>query len=163
MRRVYGSASCMFVAEKQDDYLEALRQSCAPLHAYSDVAHAAAAGHVDLLVATPPCIDVSKAKRCRNSLEGEEIDVDEEASRSTTAQVKILLDVITSTSPYVVLIEQSDGLKTHHLDSYQEFNDALLKLPYWVHHDVIEAHRDCGSSHVRSRLGWVLIRSDVAR
>ena len=59
--------------------------------------------------------------------------------------------------PLAVIIEQSDGLRTHCPLGYQLFLDMWQDTPYQVHHSVLDAHADCGGSHTRARLIWVCV------
>ena len=61
-----------------------------------------------------------------------------------------------------VVIEQSDGLRTHHPQIYHAFRDTLDTLPYvWMHRSV-DAHREYDGTHFRERLLWIGVRRDLA-
>ena len=78
-----------------------------------------------------------------------------------SAQGDVLVGVVTSLLPYLVLIEQSDGLYTHHRPLYRSLLGRLSALPYYVYVASVDAHLGFGASHYRSRLLMVLVRSDL--
>ena len=59
-----------------------------------------------------------------------------------------------------MVIEQVDGLRTHHPAAYMRFREALDSLPYIWYHRPIEAHFAFGATHLRNRLLWVGVRID---
>ena len=56
--------------------------------------------------------------------------------------------------PALLLLEQSDGLRTHHPGSYQQFNHGLRALGYDVYHCVHSSGVDDSCAHERVRLLW---------
>ena len=74
--------------------------------------------------------------------------------------VQTLCDVVRRARPAAVIIEQSDGMRTHHSAVYQAMRDALSELGYVWRHASVDAYTDYGATHFRHRLLWVGVRAD---
>ena len=61
-----------------------------------------------------------------------------------------------------MVLEQTDGLRTHSPDAYGLFLEMWAGLPYRAFHSPVDAH-ECGGTHYRSRLIWVAVRMDCLR
>ena len=68
------------------------------------------------------------------------------------------MEAVHSSSPSVIVIEQSPGLASHHPAAYEAFNAGIQCLPYVYYHGYVEASAVCGASHARDRLVWIGIR-----
>ena len=110
---------------------------------------------VDALVASPSCQKVSRAH--------EDMDGGTEAVDTTMEHFGLIVRTALRACPLVVVVEQSDGLATHHPDAYIEARRLLDGLPYVWSHTRSDSHADFGSSHERRRLLWVGVRADVYR
>ena len=135
----------VFAAESDEHKARALRQRCIHGTVYPTAEAASQeCAQVDALVASPPCIHVSAA-RCGPA------DCDPIVHR----HVDIICETVLRAQPMIVIIEQSDGLRTHHPSDYSRVCARLDQLPYnWLHRTVC-AHRDYSSPHRRSRLVWI--------
>ena len=98
--------------------------------------------NVDALLASPPCDEVSTA-----GSGGECSD--------TRTHIETICTTVRRACPLAVIIEQSDGMRTHHPDIYAYMRRSLNKLPYMWRHASVDAHDDYGASHFRKRLLWV--------
>ena len=70
VKRVFGPVSTHFTAEKDASFNSVLRESHNPRYLLDDAVHAPSMTHVDILVASPPCVEVSRARRAFNRLGG---------------------------------------------------------------------------------------------
>ena len=139
-----------FAAESDELRAEVLSAACAPEVLYPSVEHAArACPPVDALVASPPCKHVSRAGkggRCHPSV---------------MQHVRLICDTVRRARPRAVIIEQSDGLRTHRPAEYSQMCVMLDELGYVWHHTCVEAHADYRVPHRRKRLLWVGLRVDA--
>jgi hypothetical protein len=145
-RRCCGFLNCSFVAERDKVKLQCLTESLCPQYAFTDVADAVGFPHVSVLVATPPCVAFSSARRDASTIDAFSVAV---------GQVAILRLFISRSLPCVFIVEQSIGLRVYHPLCYALFCDLMDELPYDVYHSGWDAHVDFGSSHSRDRLIWV--------
>jgi len=145
----------VFAADVVPEKLRVLSSAFSP-HMCFTTAHEASrrCPHVDILTASPSCHEVSRA---RDLLDGGE-DLPSEAVVEYTHAI---VETICRAAPLVVVIEQTNGLRTHHPALYLEFNRALGSLPYYWFPSELDARTDLGASHTRTRLLWVGIRVDV--
>jgi hypothetical protein len=137
-----------FVAELDETKLKVLWESFGPRRCYGDVKDVDGAFLADILVASPPCLLFSRANR---------YSTDEDKRREATAHTRHIRRVITLTSPKVVVIEQTDGLKTHCREAYDIYTRMWDGLPYRVYLSTLDAHEHCHGSHHRRRLLWVAV------
>lgn len=61
-------------------------------------------------------------------------------------------------APSAVVIEQTEGLRSHCGPAYAIYLSMWEGLGYRVYHSLVDAHTTCGASHHRSRLIWVALR-----
>ena len=142
--RCFGPLSYVFAAESCVLKVEVLRRGRSPGVVYASVLGASGAPHVDVLVASPSCLKFSTANRG---------DVD--AVGEAVGQVGEMRAVLLSSRPCVFILEQTVGLKSHHVDAYGVYLDFFGSIPYRVCHGVVDARKDFQASHDRSRLMWV--------
>ena len=160
VKRVFGPVSTVFTAERQVKFCDVLREAYCPRHLLTEAGDATGMPTVDILVASPPCVEVSRARRPSNRLGDPGIDLGGLAEDAIHEQARVLTSVILALLPRAVVIEQSDGLYTHHRDLFTFLIGELASLPYYVYHRILDAHSDFRASHHRSRLLVILIRSD---
>ena len=144
----------IFAAELNKRKAAVLRTNFGYWHIFRTAASAATqCPRVDILVASPSCHEVSKAK-----------DISDQPAAPASAVAthgRVIIAAVQRACPMAVVIEQSDGLRTHHPQIYRAFRDALDTLPYvWMHRNV-DAHREYGGTHSRERLLWIGIRRDL--
>ena len=101
---------------------------------------------------------MSQKRRAFNRLGGEDIDLKARGAASVSEPLVAVTEAARSSSPSVIVIEQSTGLASHHPEAYQSFNSGLSRLPYVFYHGSVEASVVCGASHARDRLVWIGIR-----
>ena len=145
----------VFAAEVHRRKAEVLSTSFGYLHMYRTAASAATrCPRVDILVASPSCHEVSRAR-----------DLSECPLAPVSAVAthgRVIVRAVQRAAPYAVVIEQSDGLRTHHPRVYKAFCDTLNTLPYvWLHRSV-DAYHDYNGTHLRARLVWIGVRADIA-
>ena len=149
-------SSCEFVAELDETKRELQRSVHSPRCVYQSAEEAARrCPQVDAVVASPSCRMVSRAH--------EDADGGAEAVDSTLEHFGHIAQAVTRASPLVVVVEQSDGLATHHPDAYAEAKRLLDGLPYVWSHTCSDLRVSFGASHRRRRLLWVGVRVDVFR
>jgi hypothetical protein len=148
--RAFPGSHRSFVAESDPDKLRVLWESHGPHHCYSTVESVGALYPADVLVASPPCLIFSKANRTSTL---------DDRDRTARAQVGQLRRVVELLAPRLVVLEQTDGLRTHSPDAYGLFLAMWAGLPYRAFHSPVDAH-ECGGTHYRSRLIWVAVRMD---
>jgi hypothetical protein len=146
--RVCPQAHRSFVAEIDPGKLTVLWESFGPHRCYRDVASVDGCYPADFLVASPPCLLFSRANRS---------STDSDKLREATNQTQSIRRVIVATSPRVVVVEQTDGLRTHCRDAFSLYERMWDGLPYRVYLSALDAHTDCSGSHHRRRLIWVAI------
>ena len=154
--RVLGPLSCVFVAELDDGKRKVLEDSLSPLYAFSDVSEVKGKRlPVDVLCITPPCVDVTRNRRAFNRLGGVPLDLVARGAAAVSEQLAAITEAVHSSSPSVIVIEQSPGLASHHPAAYVAFNAGIQRLPYVYYHGSVEASSVCGASHARDRLVWI--------
>ena len=146
--RLLPSSYHSFAAESDPRKREVLFRSHAPRFMYESAESVDGAYPADVLVASPPCLVFSTANRSSSAAD---------RLAEGHAQVQELRRIIMLLKPLAVIIEQSDGLRTHCPLGYQLFLDMWQGTPYQVHHSVLDAHANCGGSHTRARLIWVCV------
>ena len=62
VKRVFGPVSTHYVAEREESFRAVLREAYNPRYLLQDVCEAPRMPHVDILVASPPCVEVSRAQ-----------------------------------------------------------------------------------------------------
>jgi hypothetical protein len=149
--RAFEGACRSFVAENDSRKTRVLWEAYAPHRCYESVEVVDGSYPADCLVASPPCLVFSKANRVSTLS-------DKEAT--AVAQVAQLRRVITMLAPRLVLIEQTDGMRTHCPSAHATFQGLWSGLPYRVYHSTVDARDICGGSHHRARLIWVAILED---
>ena len=133
----------VFAAESDEDKAGVLR-SISGCHVYSSAEQAACAcPSVDALLATPPCDEMSAA------------GCDAGDCDNTRTHIETICDTVRRACPLVVVVEQSDGMRTHHPDVYALMKGSLGELPYSWRHASVDAHDDYGATHYRRRLLWI--------
>ena len=159
LSRVLGPLSCIFLAELDDEKRMVLEDALSPLHSFSDVSEVKGQSLlVDVLCVTPPCVDVTRNRRVFNRLGGAAIDLKARGAASVSEHLIAIVEAVHSSSPSVIVIEQSTGLASHHPEAYNAFNSGLSRLPYVFYHGSVEASVVCGASHPHDRLVWIGIR-----
>ena len=120
---------------------------------YTSVALAAECvqGRVDVVSFTPQCDLISRLQRR---------STEQEARAKTQLQEAFaaMETIAARSAPRLILIEQSDGLRTHNSELYAWFNGALSNMPYDWAHGSIQAAETLGACHNRARLGWSGVR-----
>jgi hypothetical protein len=101
---------------------------------------------------------VTRNRRVFNRLGGVPIDLKARGAASVSEHLVAIVEVVHSSSPSVIVIEQSTGLASHHPEAYKAFNSGLSRLPYVFHHGSVEASVVCGAFHARDRLVWIGVR-----
>ena len=82
------------------------------------------------------------------------------AEDSILEDARCIVAAIKRAAPLAVVVEQVDGLRTHHTEVLRKARAALDALPY--HWFYLEADGLAfGSTHSRARLLWVGVRVDV--
>ena len=160
--RVIGPVPTAFVAELCPLKLSVLRRSRNPASAYSNVLDALThSGPVSVLLASPPCIFVSSAKRARNRLEstGPDCDLNQGAWDSTRSWVAVVTAFARTHFPFIIVVELTNH--SHYPDCLAYINAELAKLPYFLSHGVCDAVVVSQVSFHRSRAFWIAIRWDV--
>ena len=138
--RVLGPLSCVFVAELDDGKRKVLEDSLSPLYAFSDVSEVKGKRlPVDVLCITPPCVDVTRNRRAFNRLGGVPLDLVARGAAAVSEQLAAITEAVHSSSPSVIVIEQSPGLASHHPAAYVAFNAGIQRLPYVYYHGSVEA------------------------
>jgi site-specific DNA-cytosine methylase len=149
----------VFVAELDDGKRKVLEDALSPLHLFSDVSEVEGKSlPVDVLCITPPCVDVTRNRRVFNRLGGVPVDLVARGAAAVAGQLAAIVDAVHSSSPSVIVVEQSPGLASHHSAAYEAFNAGIQRLPYIFYHGSVEASAVCGASHARDRLVWIGIR-----
>ena len=138
-----------FVSEVDPSKLCVLWESFGPDRCYGDVCEIDGHYPADILVASPPCLVFSKANR---------VSTPADRLGEAAVQVASIRRVISLVSPSAVIIEQTEGLKTHCAGAYALYAELWDGLGYRVYHSTVDAHSTCGGSHRRSRLIWVAVR-----
>jgi site-specific DNA-cytosine methylase len=133
--------------------LRVLWEACGPYHCYDSVESVGPSHPADALVASPPCLIFSKANRTSTAADRDQ------AARAQVGQLRRVVELL---APRLVVLEQTDGLRTHCPLAYEVFLGLWAGLPYLVFHSSVDAH-DCGGTHHRSRLIWVAVRMDCVR
>ena len=148
-QRIFPGSRRSFVAESDPIKLRVLWESFGPDRCYADVADVDGCYPADVLVASPPCLVFSKANRTSTA-----------ASQLETAraQVSSIRRVVGLLAPRAIVIEQTEGLRTHCGLAYAEYLALWEGLGYRVYHSLVDARNTCGASHHRSRLIWVAVR-----
>ena len=146
--RAFEGACRSFVAESDPRKTRVLWESHAPHRCYDSVEAVDGTHPAEGLVASPPCLIFSKANRT-STLRSKEDAADE--------QVGQIRRIVTLLAPRFVLLEQTDGLRTHCPTAYEKFKSLWTGLPYRLYHSSVDAHDTCGGSHYRARLIWVAI------
>ena len=145
--RSFGPLVYAFAAESCEKKARVLSLGRGPRILYGSVCAAACAAHVDVLVASPPCLRFSTANRGGGN-----------AVEEAACQVAAMMSVLLSSRPCVFVVEQTLGMRSHHVDAYAVYRSFFDSIPYVVCHGVVDARSDFGSSHVRSRLMWVCVQ-----
>ena len=125
-----------------------LWESHAPHRCYGSVEAVDGSHPADGVVASPPCLIFSKANRT-STLQAKEAEAD--------AQVGQIRRIVMLLAPRFVLLEQTDGLRTHCPTAYEKFKNLWIGLPYRLYHSTVDAHDTCSGSHHRARLIWVAV------
>jgi site-specific DNA-cytosine methylase len=151
--RAEADVQCVFVAESDTDKLAVLRATSSPMYKYTD-ARSASHGcpHVHCLSATPSCRRASRANHVSDPAA---------ADAALVSDFEIVADAARRAQPLVLLLEQSDGLRTHHPSAYGAMCRVLDALPYVWAHRSMDLHDDLGGCHLRCRLLWVGVLIDV--
>jgi hypothetical protein len=149
--RLFPGACRSFVAESDPRKLRVLWEAYGPHRCYASVEEVDGSHPADALVASPPCLIFSKANR---------VSTTAGQGAAAEGQVGQIRRAILLLAPRLVLLEQTDGLKTHCPDAYELFEGLWVGLPYRVYLSVVDARDTCGGSHHRARLVWVAIRED---
>ena len=160
--RVNGPVPTSFVAELCPLKLAVLRRARNPASAYSNVLDALThIGPVSVLLASPPCIFVSSAKRARNRLEstGTDCDLNQGAWDSTRSWVAVVTAFARTHCPFIIVVELTNH--SHYPDCLAYINAELTKLPYFLSNGVCDAVVVSQVSFHRSRAFWIAIRWDV--
>ena len=139
------------MAENDSRKTRVLWEAYAPHRCYESVEVVDGSYPADCLVASPPCLVFSKANRVSTLSDKE---------TTAVAQVAQLRRVIMMLAPRLVLIEQTDGMRTHCPSAHATFQGLWSGLPYRVYHSTVDARDICGGSHHRARLIWVAILED---
>ena len=139
-----------FVSEIDPSKLRVLWESFGPDRCYGDVCEIDGCFPADILVASPPCLVFSKANR---------VSAPSDRLAEAASQVASIRRVISLLAPSAVILEQTEGLKTHCSEAYSLYEGLWGGFGYQVYHSTVDAHTTCGGSHHRSRLIWVAIRS----
>ena len=98
---------------------------------------------VDALVASPPCRRASRAWRGPND------------TAALVAHARTMCAVIRRARPRAVVIEQSDGLRTHRPHAYAIMCALFDELGYRLLHASRDAHVHYDAPHFRRRVLWV--------
>jgi len=148
LQRVFPGCRRSFVSELDPVKLRVLWESFGPDRCYTDVADVDGHYPAEALVASPPCLVFSKANRTSTP------ESQESAARGHVTDLRRAIRLL---RPHVVVIEQTEGLRTHCRLAYEVYLGLWEGLGYRVYHDVVDAHDTCGGSHHRSRLIWVAL------
>ena len=151
--RAVADMQCVFVAESDAEKRSVLRATSSPVYEYGD-ARSASRGcpHVHCLSATPSCRRASRANHAGDPAVSD---------AALVSDFELVADTARRAQPLVLLLEQSDGLRTHHPNAYDAMCRVLDALPYVWAHRSMDLHDDLGGCHLRCRLLWVGVRSDV--
>jgi hypothetical protein len=119
--RAVADVQCVFVAESDAEKRSVLRATSSPVYEYSD-ARSASRGcpHVHCLSATPSCRRASRANHASDPVASDAALVSDFELVAATAR---------RAQPLVLLLEQSDGLRTHHPNAYDAMCRVLDALP----------------------------------
>ena len=101
---------------------------------------------------------MTRNRRVFNRLGGVPVDLKARGAVSVSEQPAAIVEAVHSSSPSVLVIEQSTGLASHHPEAYTAFNSGLGRLPYVFYHGSVETSVVCSASHARDRLVWIGIR-----
>ena len=142
----------LFVADTDATKLRVLTATFSPQTCFPSAEQASIeCPPVDVLTASPSCHEVSRA-----NLAGEPEDVESSVLTYTVEIVR----TVQRAAPLAVVIEQADGLRSHHPELLWRSRAMLDKLPY--HWFFLEADGIAmGSFHTRDRLLWVGVRVDA--
>ena len=146
--RAFEGACRSFVAELDPRKTRVLWESHGPYRCYESVEAVDGEYPADCLVASPPCLVFSKANRLSTLADKED------AADSQVGQIRRVVELL---APRLVILEQTDGLRTHCPTAYEKFKNLWSGLPYRVYHSTVDARDTCGGSHHRARLIWVAI------
>ena len=156
LSRVLGPLSCIFVAKLDEGKRKVMEDALSPLHSFSDVSEVKGQSlPVDVLCVMPPCVDVTRNRRVFNRLGGVPIDLKARGAASVSEHLVAIVEAVHSSSPSVIVIEQSTGLASHHPEAYKAFNSGLSRLPYVFYHGSVDASVVFRASHARDRLVWI--------
>ena len=146
--------SRLFAAERDVTKQKVLRASYAYLHIYSSAMDAASyCPNVDVLVASPPCHEVSSARRSESTVEADSL-----ATEAVDSHLSAITACITRAEPRIFIVEQSSGLLTHHRSTFDNFDAAIKSIGYRVLFLDVDAAADLQSTHARRRLIWLGVR-----
>ena len=98
-----------FVSEIDPSKLRILWESFGPDRCYGDVCEIDGCFPADILVASPPCLVFSKANR---------VSAPSDRLAEAASQVASIRRVISLLAPSAVILEQTEGLKTHCSEAY---------------------------------------------
>ena len=141
----------LFVAECDEIKMSVLRATYSPEHCFASAGDAAeACPAVDVIVASPPCVEVSRAHRYECELDREEIPAE-----AVSKHLGCIIGAIRRARPKAFVIEQSYGLRTHHKEAYQRMCQEVNTLGYKIYHSEVDAAEAYLASHHRTRLLWV--------
>ena len=125
-------------------------------------------GDVDIVTATPDCCWVSTAATLTGSASDQgraRKARDKTAAAELMAAAEALAALCEKAKPTLILLEQADALRTHHVELYKRFNARLRSIDgYGYHwwHGCIEVAEAAGSPTRRRRLGWMAARRSQA-
>ena len=149
--QTFPGAVYTYVAEACEKKRNALVWGRSPEYVASDAFDSALrALPVDVLCVTAPCVTVSKARRSKGAPD----TVLAVGGAAVEGHLAAIRGAIMVHRPALLLLEQSDGLRTHHPGSYQQFNHGLRALGYDVYHCVHSSGVDDSCAHERVRLLW---------
>ena len=77
--------------------------------------------------------------------------------RTASQQAYELRRILMLLAPSVLIIEQTDGLRTHCPSAYALYHSIFDGTPYCLFHSTVDAAA-CGGTHSRERLIWVAVR-----
>ena len=146
-----------FCAESDAKKAVVLARSSAPLAIFpaADDGRIVEEYPIDLLVASPPCVELAACRRARGK------SPLARGIAAVYAHWQSLRSFLCGWSPpFLCLIEQSSGLVTHHRHAFALFRGWLRSAPYAIHCSVRDPCFLDGTSHHRARLLFVLVRLD---
>ena len=163
LRKGLGGLEFRFVAETDPRRREMLVGAYAPLRVYATAEEAVRVeAHVDVLAVTAPCVDFSSLKRSRNRLGAKAVSLKQAAYQAVRRHVAVLSQALRRLSPCVVVLEQTDGLRTQHPACYGLYRQALRAAGYQTFHGVCST-QESGDSHFRTRLLSVMVQVHYCR